>query len=877
MKRILFAALLSAALVAPPLRAEEQAAKPSQGGYAVLIGVGQYDDPAIKPRPTADADAKAMYDLVTDGKHLGISADRTVLLTSTPDEKRKGRKATKENILKAIHEAIEKTGKDDLLLIGYFGRGAPIGFDKVAFFTTDSTVAARSKNAIVGEELSNEMKKVKPQRLLVFTDLAFKGFDAGKETLAEPNTYAILSSFYGTVSDNKDADEDEPQQIRDKVIVLSYLPGNDPIVVGDQGLFAKTVVEALNGNADKDGYEADGVVTVDELSKYLEKEVTDKARNLGKTTAEKEAVPVMVGTSTAHFAISKSSAFADAEKRRKAFETLVAKDGLDADITAEGKKYLDRMPKLKTPQELRKTYQQLADGKLGLDEFKATRAKLTAAMKLPEQDAKEFTETMLIGAETVKLKYVKPVETGTLTAGAIKGLYRRLDEPLPKDLEAKLKDPKKLTDDEQKDLFMAARLALGKREDLDNGKDTDLALAALAQSLDDPHTLYVDKETMKKEESRWRSQYSGIGVHIRRDLARDGLLVVSPIKGSPAYKAGMRAGDLITEVRREVDPDGKPLPEGAPKIVSLKGMKTDKAIEIILGKAGTPITVVVEREGEKDPIVYDLNRGRVSLETVLGVARDDKDDWKFMIDEESRIGYVYLTQFGPQTAGELLQVIDKLNKENMKGLVLDLRFNPGGALGGALTISDMFLESGLLLKIKAREGKDEKYYDQGSPRLNFNRSKFPMVVLVNGGSASASEIVSQALQDYDRAVVIGERTYGKGSVQTVDPFDRTGGVFKMTTARYFPPLGRNIDRRSTTGKPEDEWGVVPNKDFEVKLSREERQELGEFLLDKEHIKRKDASEASKKPPIKDRQLEKALEYLKKEISAKGNGPAKKSG
>ncbi len=876
MNRIVTVAVLSAALFAQSLRAEEPAAKPAQGGYAVLIGVGEYDDRAIKPRPTADADAKAMYDFVIEPKHVGIAPERVALLLSAPDAKRKSEKATKANILKAVREAIEKTGKDDLLVIGFFGRGAPVGFDKVAFFAADSTVVDRAKNAIAGEELSNEMKKLKSQRLLALTDLAFKGFDAGKETLAEPNTYAILSAFYGTVSDNKDADDEEPQQIRDKVIALSYLPGNDPIAVGDRGLFALSAIDALRGAADKEGYEADGVVTIDEFAKYLEKEVTEKARTLGKTTSEKEAVPVVAGSSKAHFAISKSPAYADAAKRRAAFAALVAKGELADDVAREGEKYLDRMPKLKTPQELRKAYQQLADGKLTVDEFGKARAKLVAAMKLPADAAKEFTETMLIGAETIKLKYVKPIDTGTLTAGCLKGLFRRLDEPLPKEIEAKLKDPKKLTDDDQKALFTEARLALGKREDLDDGKDADLALGAMAQAIEDPYTVYVDKETMKKEESRWRSQYSGIGVHIRRDLARDGVLVVSPIKGSPAYKAGMRAGDLIVEVRRELDPDGKPLAEGAPKVISLKGLKIDKAMEVILGKPGTPVTVVVEREGEKEPIVYDLNRGRVSLETVLGVQRDDKDEWKFLVDEQNKIGYVYLTQFGPQTAGELLQVLDKLSQQDMKGFVLDLRFNPGGALGGALTVSDMFLESGLLLKIKPREGEEEKYYDKKNPRLNYNRSKFPMAVLVNGGSASASEIVSQALQDYDRAVVVGERSYGKGSVQTVDPFDRTGGVFKMTTARYFPPFGRNIDKRSTPGKPDDEWGVMPSKGFEVPLTREERQDLAEFLLDKEHIKR-NTSEAAKKPPIKDKQLEKALEYLRKEISAKGAAGAKKAG
>ena len=229
MRHILFSAVLAASLLAPAVRAQAPPApKPSQGNYAVLIGVSQFDDKAIQPRPSADADAKAMYDLVADAKAIGIPEQRIALLTSTPDEKRHGRKSTKENILKAIHEAIERTGSDDLLLIGFFGRGAPLGFDKVAFFASESTVADRAKNAIAGEELSNEMKAVKSQRLCVLTDLAFKGFDAGKETLAEPNAYAILAAFYGTVSDNKDKEVEEPQQIRDKVIALACLPGNDP-------------------------------------------------------------------------------------------------------------------------------------------------------------------------------------------------------------------------------------------------------------------------------------------------------------------------------------------------------------------------------------------------------------------------------------------------------------------------------------------------------------------------------------------------------------------------------------------------------------------------------------------------------------------------
>jgi carboxyl-terminal processing protease len=197
----------------------------------------------------------------------------------------------------------------------------------------------------------------------------------------------------------------------------------------------------------------------------------------------------------------------------------------------------------------------------------------------------------------------------------------------------------------------------------------------------------------------------------------------------------------------------------------------------------------------------------------------------------------------------------------MKALVLDLRFNPGGTLIGGVIVSDFFLEEGLILEVRPRVGEPEKYYDRGAGRY----VGFPMVVLVNGYSASASEIVSAALQDYGRAVIVGERTYGKGTVQQVKEFRPTGGEIKMTIARYFPPLGRNIDRLSTPGKPEDEWGVQPDKGHEVKLTKDEQRDLAESFRDREIIPRRDLPKKDTKPAFKDRQMEAALDYLKTQL------------
>jgi C-terminal peptidase prc len=860
MRSGLLAAIIAAASLSPA-RGDEPATTPKQGTYVVLVGVGRFDDKAIQPRPTAESDAQAFYDLFTDAQYMGVPADRVSLLTSTPDEKRHGKKATRENIIKAFRDAVSHTGKDDLIILGFFGRGAPAG-DKTALFATDSTVKDRSKDAVLGSDLGAEFKSTKNRKVCVFLDVAYKGFDAGKETLAEPTLRDVLSGVFGG---GEEKDPEAEQVVHDKVVFLSTVPATEPLTKGDHGLFAADTLDALKGKADTDGYEPDGMVTVDELAKYLEKEVANDARRIGKTAKEKEAVPFIVGEEFSHFPLTKNPAVTPSvQKRLKAFDAVAGKGAFGKDVMEEGKALLTRMPKLKNQQELRRTYQELADGKLTAEQFTAARTKLKDAMRLGAEAAESFARKVRIGIDMLKEKYIKVVNEGDLTVAAIRGVYRRLEEPLPTDLEDEMKAPKELSDTKQKELLKAAREHLGKREDLDDDKDVDMALTMMSASLNDPYTVYYDKDMVKKEESKLRAQFSGVGIHIRRDLARDGLLVVSPIKGSPAYKAGIKAGDLIVEVRRDVDPYGKKITSEADKVVSMRGMKTEDAINIILGKPGVPITLMVEREGEKEPLKFDLERGRVSLETVLGVKRDDKDDWNYWLDEENKIAYVYLSQFGPQTFGDLKRVVEKLNRLGMKGMVLDLRFNPGGVLGGSLMICDLFVESGLLVQVKPRVGKPEKHYDQGFGSF----TNFPMAVIINGGSASASEIVSSCLQDHGRAVIVGERSYGKGSVQTIEKVDVTGGEFKMTTARWFPPLDKNVDRASTSGKPEDEWGVMPDKDYEIKFNREEKQELAELLRDKELIQPRDKKDKEGKKPFKDKQLETALDYVKGKIGVK---------
>jgi C-terminal peptidase prc len=391
-------------------------------------------------------------------------------------------------------------------------------------------------------------------------------------------------------------------------------------------------------------------------------------------------------------------------------------------------------------------------------------------------------------------------------------------------------------------------------------------------SLNDPYSVYYDKETVRKMASALRGRFPGVGIQIRRDAVHDALLVVSPIKGSPAFEGGIQAGDLIVKVIRHVDNiTGNPLPDNVQKEYSTKGMKTEEAITIITGKPGTPITLVIERDGKE--IKFDLKRNWVSVETVLGVKRDTNADWDFVIDPKNKLGYVRLTQFTQTTAGDLRAAIDSLKKQGLSGLVLDLRGNPGGYLTSATNICELFVGKEKLVTVKPRPGSAA-----GRPRTyrgekNGDKS-FDVAVLINGHSASASEIVSACLQDHERATIIGERSYGKGSVQDVIGFDETSGEIKLTIARYYPPSDRNIDKLAAEqDKSITDWGVHPDKGFEVKLTREETNELETLMRDLEII----PSPTGKKLVVdeaKDKQLKAALDFLRKQAGEKNKGAAK---
>jgi len=851
LKRLAFLAVIAVlAALGPTLRAEDKATPKT---YLVLAGVSTFDDKAITARPAAENDAKSIYKLFTSNEYLGVDAAHSRLLLGTEDKDLKSEPATKANILNAIHWAAEQAGKDDLVIIGLFGRGGPVG-DRTCFFCQGATVKDRAKDAIAAADIEHELEKLKSERLVALVDIDYKGVTLDKNSVVEPSVLDMVRVFVGN------EDKEEHSLPPGRVIFMASNVIAKHLDADDHGIFTKVLLDGLKGKADTDGYEPDGVVTVDELQNYLEKEMPPLIRNLGTTREEKEQNAFIWGSRNSHFVLTKNPAVAPkAEARIAKLKTL----DLPKDVLEEGTRLIGRMPKLKAQQELRKGYVKLADGQTEAKAFLETRATIVAGMKLDHEDAEGFAEKVLRGAEAVKRHYVQELDLGTMVTWAIKGMYRGLDEKLPNEVKTQVDGAKDMRRAQLSDLLADIRERLGKREDLESNKDVDVALRTMMYNLD-PYSTYFDKDQIRQMEISMTGRYSGgIGVQIRRDMVRDGLLVVTPIKGSPAYEKGLKAGDLITDIIREVDSTGKPI--SPPEVISTKGMKTDDAVKKILGVPRTIVKLRVVREGAEKPLEFEVTRGLINVETVMGVKRNADDTWEYMIDPKSKIAYVRLTQFAPRSFEDMAAVVKHLDKEGVKGLILDLRFNPGGLLTSAVQISDLFIDDGVIVKIRPRPGVEDEQVYGGKHKDSF--LGFPMVCMVNGLSASGSEIVAACLQDHNRAIILGERSYGKGSVQNIMDFPPTGAKIKMTTATFWRPSDKNLNKASTAGKEDEDWGVKPDDGFKIPLTRGERDALFEHLRDGEVIPNRDLKPKEKdtKPEVKDKQLEAALDYLRNQI------------
>jgi len=346
------------------------------------------------------------------------------------------------------------------------------------------------------------------------------------------------------------------------------------------------------------------------------------------------------------------------------------------------------------------------------------------------------------------------------------------------------------------------------------------AIDGMVNSLDDPYTTYVPPSDKTEFEKQLRGTYVGIGAEVNK---QDGYLtIVTPMADSPALHAGIRSGDKVLEIEGE----------------STLDLSIQECIDNLLGEPGTDVHIKVRHEnGVEEDIT--ITRQRIVTPTIKGLRRAG-EQWTYCIDPKRNIAYIRITQFNSDTVSELrkaLETFQSRHDTDVKGLILDVRDNPGGALRTAVEVADLFLAEGEIVSVRGRN--DERAFHAGKEDT---LPDFPMVVIANGQSASASEIVSGALQDNERAKMLGTRTFGKGSVQEVRELEYGRGTLKFTTAYYYLPSGRNIDRHNDSKV----WGVDPNPGYVVQIADDKYIEMLERRREFEVIRNGDDAQQTQR-------------------------------
>jgi len=363
-------------------------------------------------------------------------------------------------------------------------------------------------------------------------------------------------------------------------------------------------------------------------------------------------------------------------------------------------------------------------------------------------------------------------------------------------------------------------------EPVDDKKILKDAIQGMLSGLD-PHSAYLDPEGFKEMRIGTEGQFGGLGIEVT--MENGFVKVVTPIEDTPAARAGVRTNDIIVKL------DDKPI----------KGMPLSDAVRLMRGRPGSKIRLTIIREGYGKPLSISVMRAVIKLQSVK----------RRMLDTD--YGYVRITQFQGNSGKALnaaINYLQKTNKRPLKGMILDLRNNPGGVLSVSVSVVDTFLDKGLIVYTKGRTSDSELRYS-ATPGDLLNGA--PLVVLVNGGSASASEIVAGALQDHKRAIILGTQSFGKGSVQTILPISN-GAALKLTTARYYTPNGRSIQ---ASGIKPDIIAEEAKITLKEKRATIKEADLAHHLINNDK-KSKSSKKIKSRTPSEDYQLQEALNLLK---------------
>ena len=336
--------------------------------------------------------------------------------------------------------------------------------------------------------------------------------------------------------------------------------------------------------------------------------------------------------------------------------------------------------------------------------------------------------------------------------------------------------------------FVAMRFIEGNYvQEVERGKLIDGAISGMVNSLGDPHSIYLAPQLYSQLRAETSGAFGGIGVYM--SFKNGGVQIMNVIPDGPSYKAGLQAGDEILAV------NGQPVEEISPGEVAIK----------IRGEVGTTVELLIGREGEEDRI-YNLTRENIRVQTVAGKMIDD------------RLGYIKISNFSENTGEEFKSRLSELENAGMKGFVLDMRQNPGGVITSCIEIAQQIVPAGVITSVIQRNGEKEVF------ESNLEAAKYPIIVLLDKNSASAAELLSGALQDKKVALVVGEKSYGKGSVQTLIPMMHEDGL-KLTIAKYYTPNGRSIDGEGILPDVEIKLPAPPHQMYDLELDAESDPQL----------------------------------------------------
>lgn len=376
----------------------------------------------------------------------------------------------------------------------------------------------------------------------------------------------------------------------------------------------------------------------------------------------------------------------------------------------------------------------------------------------------------------------------------------------------------------------------------------DLYMAAMRGMVSelDRYSEFIPPTRYEEFQAVIEQQFGGLGILIEGPPAVERLTVVTPIPGTPAFEAGLQPGDVITFIGDK----------------STEGLPPTEATELMRGPVGKSVELRVERRGETHPLKFNIRRADIQVDSIYGDRIRSDSSWEYFMEEDPRIAYIRITLFGERTVEEFKNALDTI-RDSAQAVILDLRFNPGGILPASVDLCDMLLDQGSIVSTRGRMDRFKMEFTADSD-LSLDPS-IPMVILVNGQSASASEIMAGCLQDAGRAKIAGTRTYGKGTVQQVFQLENDQTALKFTTARFYRPSGKNIHRGDEMTE-QDEWGITPAPELTLPLT-----ELQELFLNLRWRRRGDprVMTATERPPAPrlagDPQLKLVVDYLKQQL------------